>query len=93
MFYLTGISIGICNVITGFIYTLLSYFLINVLVSKFLKTDIRILRIAVNIKWIIIAIALPVIVKGIFLLLPGEFVKSNFVELISQSNFKLYVRK
>ena len=77
VFYLIGISIGICNIIAGFIYTLLSYFLLNILVSKFLKTDIRILRIAVNVKWIIVAIALPVIVKGIFLLLPGEFVSSG----------------
>ena len=77
VFYLTGISIGICNIIAGFIYLLLSYFLLNVLVTNFLKTDIRILRITVNVKWIIVAIVLPVIVKGIFLLLPGEFVSSG----------------
>ena len=76
-FYLIGISIGICNIIAGIIYILLTYFLLNILVSKFLKTDIRILRITVNVKWIIVAIALPVIVKGIFLLLPGEFVSSG----------------
>ena len=76
-FHLTGISIGICNIIAGIIYILLSYFLLSVLVSKFLKTDIRILRITVNVKWIFAAIALPVIVKGIFLLLPGEFVSSG----------------
>ena len=77
VFHLIGISIGICNIIAGIIYILLSYFLLNVLVSKFLKTDIRILRVTVNVKWIIVAIALPVIVKGIFLLLPGEFVSSG----------------
>ncbi|MBD5521637.1 MAG: CPBP family intramembrane metalloprotease [Lachnospiraceae bacterium] len=77
VFYLTGISIGICNIIAGVIYISLAYFLLNVLVRKFLKTDIRILRITVNVKWIIVAIALPVIVKGIFLLLPGEFVSSG----------------
>ena len=77
VFHLTGISIGICNIIAGIIYILLSYFLINVLVSKFLNTHIRILRISVNVKWMIAAIALPVIVKGIFLLLPGEFVSSG----------------
>ena len=77
VFHLTGISIGICNIIAGIIYILFSYFLLNVLVNKFLKTDIRILRITVNVKWIIVAIALPVIVKGIFLLLPGEFVSSG----------------
>ena len=76
-FHFTGISIGLCNIIAGIIYILLSYFLLNVLVSKFLKTDIRILRITVKVKWIIVAIALPVIVKGIFLLLPGEFVSSG----------------
>ena len=75
--HLAGISIGICNIIAGIIYILLSYFLLKLLVSKFLKTDIRILRITVNVKWIIVAIALPVIVKGIFLLLPGEFVSSG----------------
>ena len=77
VFHLTGVSIGICNIIAGIIYILLSYFLLNVLVSKFLKTDIRILRVTVNVKWIIAAIALPVIVKWIFLLLPGEFVSSG----------------
>ena len=75
--HLTGISIGFCNIIAGIIYILLSYFLLNILVSKFLKTDIKILHITVNVKWIIVAIALPVIVKGIFLLLPGEFVSSG----------------
>ena len=75
--HLAGISIGICNIIAGIIYILLSYFLLKLLVSKFLKTDIRILRITVNVKWIVAAIALPVIVKGIFLLLPGEFVSSG----------------
>ena len=77
VFHLTGISIGICNIIAGIIYILLSYFLLNVLVSKFIKTDIRILRITVNVKWIIAAIALPAIVKGSFLLMPGEFVSSG----------------
>ena len=66
VFHLIGINIGICNIIVGILYALLSYFLLNVLVSKFLKTDIKILRIAVNAKWIVAAIALPVIVKGIF---------------------------
>ncbi|MDE6024967.1 MAG: CPBP family intramembrane metalloprotease, partial [Lachnospiraceae bacterium] len=75
--HLTGISIGFCNIIAGIIYILLSYFLLNILVSKFLKTDIRILRFTVNVKWLIVAIVLPVIVKGIFLLLPGEFVSSG----------------
>ena len=77
VFHLTGISIGICNIIAGIIYILLSYFLINVLVSKFLKTDIKILRISVKVKWMIAAVALPVIVKGIFLVFPGEFVSSG----------------
>ena len=77
VFHLIGINIGICNIIVGILYALLSYFLLNVLVSKFLKTDIKILRIAVNAKWIVAAIALPVIVKGIYLLLPGEFVSSG----------------
>ena len=77
VFHLAGISIGICNIIAGIIYILLSYFLLNVSVSKFLKTDIRMLHIKVNVKWIIVAVALPVIVKGIFLLLPGEFVSSG----------------
>lgn len=76
-FHFIGIRIGICNIIAGIIYILLSYFLLNVLVSKYLKTDIRILRITVNVKWIIVAIALPIIVKGIFLLLSGEFVSSG----------------
>ena len=77
VFHLIGISIGICNIIAGIIYILLTYFLLNLLVSKFLKTDIKIFRITVNVKWIIVAIALPVIVKGIFLLFPGEFVSSG----------------
>ena len=77
VFHLIGISIGICNIIAGIIYIVLSYFLLNALVSKFLKTDIKILRISVTVKWMIVAIALPVIVKGIFLLLPGEFVSSG----------------
>ncbi len=77
VFHITGISIGICNIIAGILYLLLSYFLLKVLISKVLKTDIRIFRITVKVKWIIAAVALPVIVKGTFLLLPGEFVSSG----------------
>ena len=58
---------NIAGTIAGIIYILLSYFMLKLLVSKFLKTDIRILHITINVKWIIIAIVLPVIVKGILL--------------------------
>lgn len=75
-----GISIGFCNIIAGVLYLLFAYLLLNILIRKILKIDqkrLGIPHIRIKIKWLMIAILLPVIVKGIFLLLPGEFVLSG----------------
>ncbi|MGN1166673.1 MAG: lysostaphin resistance A-like protein [Lachnospiraceae bacterium] len=80
LFQLIGLPVGFCNIIAGGIYLVLAYFLLKVLSGKFLKIDIenlRMPRIAIQPKWLVVAILLPAVVKGIFLLLPGEFVSSG----------------
>lgn len=80
LFHIVGLHLGICNIITGTCYLLCSYLLLKLLAGKFLKTDmakIRMPHFKIEIKWLIVAFALPVIVKGVFLLLPGSFTSSG----------------
>lgn len=80
LFHLIGLQTGFCNIIAGVMYPLITYLLLKLLADKFLKTDVkkfRIPHIEVKMKWLIIGFVLPVVVKSIFLLMPGEFVSSG----------------
>lgn len=80
LFHIVGLHLGICNMIAGTCYLLCAYLLLKLLAGKFLKTDmakIKMPHFKIEIKWLIVAFALPVIVKGVFLLLPGSFISSG----------------
>ena len=71
---------AICNIIAGVLYFGFAYLLLKLFSEKVLKISLNDLGIpvfSVKGKWIIIAILLPLVVTGIYLLFPGQFVNSN----------------
>lgn len=71
---------GICNIGAGVLYLLLAYLLLKLFSEKLLKIDLGLLgipRFHIKAKWIVAAIALPVIIVAIYLLMPGKFINSD----------------
>lgn len=77
----------VCNVIAGILYIVFAYLLLKLLCNKYLKEDMseyRIPQFKLNIKWVIVAIVLPVAVSAFYLLfMDGEYV-SNDVDMMSK---------
>lgn len=75
------IPTGICNIVAGVLYFVFIYFLLKVLMSKILKlnmADYGFAKIGLKFKWCLIAIVLPLIVTGVYLLFfQGKFVPSD----------------
>ena len=74
-----GLNAAVCNAIAGIIFVVSAFFLFKGL-TKILKIsmeDVGITKIRLSLKWVFIAILLPVSVLGVFLLLPGDFVLSD----------------
>ena len=75
------IPTGICNIVAGVLYFVFTYFLLKVLMSKILKlnmADYGFAKIGLKFKWCLIAIVLPLIVTGVYLLFfQGKFVPSD----------------
>ena len=72
------LDIGV--VAEGVIYIACVYFLIKLLITRFFKgslTDYNIPRFRIDLKWLLTAFLLPLAVTGIYLCLPGEFVRSD----------------
>ncbi len=66
----------ICNVVAGILYIMISYHFLKLLCHKYLKSKTEkyyISKFKINIKWLIIGLILPLLVIGIYLLLPGNF--------------------
>lgn len=75
------IPTGICNIVAGVLYFVFTYFLLKVLMSKILKlnmADYGFAKIGLKFKWCLIAIVLPLIVTGVYLL----FFRENLSLLI-----------
>lgn len=72
---------GICNILAGVIYIVLTFLLLKFFTIKALKIrmkDLGIPKISIDVKWIIITILLPAVVKAIYLFLfSGEYVSSE----------------
>lgn len=72
---------GICNIVAGVLYFVFTYFLLKVLMKKILKlnmADYGIPQKGLRFKWCLIAIVLPLIVTGVYLIFfPGKFVSSD----------------
>lgn len=75
------IPTGICNIVAGVLYFVFTYFLLKVLLKKILKlnmVDYGLSKKGLRFKWCLIAIVLPLIVTGVYLLFfPGKFVSSD----------------
>ena len=83
MLFLVKIPSFICNALAGILYVAIAYWLLRLLCKKYLKEDMEaycIPKFRVEAKWIIIAIALPILVSVAFLLLNGSF-EENAMDL------------
>ncbi len=76
-----GVPEFICNTIAAFIYIILAFNLIKLLCYKYLKEDMSeygIPKVKLDLKWLCVAIALPVLVCAVFLLfMDGSLVKND----------------
>lgn len=70
---------GLCNIIAGLLYLTFAYLLLRLFAEKILNLSLESLgvpRFHIKVEWILIAFALPLLVTGVYLLLPGEYVSS-----------------
>ena len=81
IFTIIHVPYGICNIIAGVVYAGLSYFLLKTFISKVIKlpvSDFGLPKFKIKIRWGIVAVLLPVIIKGSYLLIfNGKYVSSN----------------
>lgn len=81
IFTIIHVPYGICNIIAGVIYAGLSYFLLKIFISKVIKlpvSEFGLPKFKIKIRWGIVAVLLPVIIKGSYLLIfNGKYVSSN----------------
>ena len=70
MFVIIKIPTGICNIIAGMIYAGLTYLILKMFIRKIIKlptSDFGMPKFAIKIRWILIAVLLPFVIKGSFL--------------------------
>ena len=75
-----NIPAGICNIAAGMLYLSIALFLTRLFVEKVLRQSVEsvgLTRLCISGKWIAAAVLLPAAVTGIYLLLPGGFVRSE----------------
>lgn len=81
IFTIIHVPYGICNIIAGVIYAGLSYFLLKIFISKVIKLPVSgfgLPKFKIKIRWSIVAVLLPVIIKESYLLIfNGKYVSSN----------------
>lgn len=81
LFILIKVPVGICNILTGILYLGLAFILLKLFAEKICKIQIQDLGMpgfSIKLRWIIVAVLLPSIVKAIYILFfPGEYVSSG----------------
>ena len=81
VFVIIKIPYGICNIIAGIIYVGLTYLILKMFISKIVKlpvSDFGMPKFEIKIRWILIAVLLPFVIKGSYLLIfNGKYVSSN----------------
>ena len=81
VFVAIKIPYGICNIIAGVIYVGLTYIILKMFISNFIKlpvSDFGIPKFEIKMRWVLTAILLPLITKGSYLLIfSGEYISSN----------------
>ena len=79
MFVIIKIPTGICNIIAGIIYAGLTYLILKMFISKIIKlptSDFGMPKFAIKIRWILIAVLLPFVIKESYLLIfNGKYVE------------------
>lgn len=85
----------LCNVVGGMTYIILVYVLLKVLVSKYLGGTLEMFgmpKLKVNLKWILVAFLLPLIVISIYLCMQGRFEHSgmNVREIMNTVSFSIF---
>ena len=73
----------ICNIIGGLLYVIFSFYFIRLLCIRYLKdamSNYNIPKFKIKIKWIVVAIILPVLVSVSYFLLSGSF-EENVIDL------------
>ncbi len=72
---------GVCNILAGIIYAGLAYIMLKIFLDKVMKlpaSEFGMPAFKIKIKWILIAVLLPFVIKGSYLLFfKGEYVSSN----------------
>ena len=80
-FVLTSLPMGICNAIAGISYVCLCYFVLRLFIPKIIRLkleDCGLPKINLKLKWIVVAVLLPAVVKGVYLIFfTGEYVSSG----------------
>ena len=78
--FMLGAPMFLCNILAGILYIFFAYLLVKLLSNKFIRTsmkEVSIPRVSIKGRWIVVAICFPLIVTGIYLILPGTFVSSG----------------
>ncbi|EEJ71882.1 CPBP family intramembrane glutamic endopeptidase [Lactobacillus ultunensis] len=73
--YLVSITLG------AILYVVITYYLIQLMVKKYLKINLEkvgISKFKISFKWLIVAVLLPVLVVGIFLIFKGKIVNTGY---------------
>ncbi len=66
---------ALCNVVGGALYITVSYFLLKLLINKYLGSTLEefaIPKLKISLKWLIIAFVLPITITGVYLCMQGE---------------------
>ncbi len=71
----------VCNVLAGILYIVISFILIRLLCKKYMKDEMsnyNIPKFKIEVKWLVIAIALPLLVSSFYLLfIDGSFTQNE----------------
>ena len=84
LFAVMKLPSGICNIIAGILYLGLTYLILQLFICKIIKLPISgfgMPKLGMKIRWIVIAVLLPFVIKGSYLFLfDGKYVSSNMNE-------------
>lgn len=81
LFVLIKVPEGICNIIAGILYVGLVFILLKLFAEKILKVktkDLGMPKFLIKVKWVLVAILLPTMVKAVYLMFfSGKYISSG----------------
>ena len=76
-----GVPVGICNIVMGILYLVITWFLVKILVKKLFKSrpeEMGMPKISIKFRYILLSVILPLAVTASYLLfVKGEFISSD----------------